>query len=377
MIDDAEARGEIERGRTRHRRAHERQHGHRAGDGRGRARLPHRAHDARVDVGRAPEAAAGVRSRARADAQGEGDGGRRRRGRTARGRARRVDPPAVREPVEPRGRTTARPGPEIESAAAGTTIAAFVAVWAPAAPSRAPDATSRSGTAARSRSRSSPPSRRSSLSACEARSSRRPRTASRESARTSFPATSTCGARWGRARDRRGGDRDGPPLAAEEGILVGISSGANVVAALRLAAREEFAGRARGDGGALHRRAVPEHPVVGGARVDACLATNGLRPSLAGGCSRCSRPGTTWRRATWRDDGAAAPLRRAAGQRFGARGRRSSRRGAAGGCALARPADSITVREVRRRRSTATVLDVPRQPGSASAETWRGAGRCR
>ncbi len=32
-------------------------------------------------------------------------------------------------------------------------------------------------------------------------------------------------------------------LAAEEGILAGISSGANVVAALRLAAREEFAGR--------------------------------------------------------------------------------------------------------------------------------------
>jgi len=32
-------------------------------------------------------------------------------------------------------------------------------------------------------------------------------------------------------------------LAAEEGIFVGISSGANVVAALRLAAREEFAGK--------------------------------------------------------------------------------------------------------------------------------------
>ncbi len=32
-------------------------------------------------------------------------------------------------------------------------------------------------------------------------------------------------------------------LAAEEGILAGISSGANVVAALRLAAREEFAGK--------------------------------------------------------------------------------------------------------------------------------------
>ena len=45
------------------------------------------------------------------------------------------------------------------------------------------------------------------------------------------------------------------------------------------------------------------------------------------------------------------------------------RRGAAGGCALARPADSITVREVLVALE-GTVLDVPRQPGSASAETW-------
>ncbi len=45
------------------------------------------------------------------------------------------------------------------------------------------------------------------------------------------------------------------------------------------------------------------------------------------------------------------------------------RRGAAGGCALARPADSITVREVVVALEGA-VLDVPRQPGSASAEAW-------
>ena len=45
------------------------------------------------------------------------------------------------------------------------------------------------------------------------------------------------------------------------------------------------------------------------------------------------------------------------------------RRGAAGGCALARPAESITVREVVVAIEGA-VLDVPRQPGSASAEAW-------
>ena len=84
-------------------------------------------------------------------------------------------------------------GPEIESAAGGHARSRRSwRAWAPAAPSRAPGATSRSGTPARSRSQSSPRSRRSSLSACEARSSRLPRTSSRESARTSFPATWTC-----------------------------------------------------------------------------------------------------------------------------------------------------------------------------------------
>jgi Rrf2 family protein len=45
------------------------------------------------------------------------------------------------------------------------------------------------------------------------------------------------------------------------------------------------------------------------------------------------------------------------------------RRGAAGGCTLARPADSITVREVVAALE-GVVLDVPRQPGSSTAEAW-------
>lgn len=46
------------------------------------------------------------------------------------------------------------------------------------------------------------------------------------------------------------------------------------------------------------------------------------------------------------------------------------RRGSAGGCRLARPADQVTVREVIEAMQGA-VLDVPRQTGSASAEFWQ------
>lgn len=45
------------------------------------------------------------------------------------------------------------------------------------------------------------------------------------------------------------------------------------------------------------------------------------------------------------------------------------RRGAAGGCALARPASEIAVREVVD-AINGQVLDAPRQPDSASAEYW-------
>ena len=44
------------------------------------------------------------------------------------------------------------------------------------------------------------------------------------------------------AVDQLGDALDGRAVAAEEGLLLGISSGANVAAALRLAASEELAG---------------------------------------------------------------------------------------------------------------------------------------
>lgn len=48
------------------------------------------------------------------------------------------------------------------------------------------------------------------------------------------------------------------------------------------------------------------------------------------------------------------------------------RRGASGGCALARPADEITMGDVVR-AVQGEVLDVPRSSGSAAAESWQGA----
>jgi len=46
------------------------------------------------------------------------------------------------------------------------------------------------------------------------------------------------------------------------------------------------------------------------------------------------------------------------------------RRGASGGCALSRPAEEITVREVVLALH-GEVLDIPHQQGSATAELWR------
>lgn len=50
----------------------------------------------------------------------------------------------------------------------------------------------------------------------------------------------------------------------------------------------------------------------------------------------------------------------------------SCRRGASGGCALARPADEITVSEIITALD-GDILDVPQQVGLASAEVWREA----
>lgn len=49
-------------------------------------------------------------------------------------------------------------------------------------------------------------------------------------------------------------------------------------------------------------------------------------------------------------------------------------RGAGGGCALARPAESISVGEIVR-AIQGTVLDVPHVSGSAASEMWAGAAR--
>jgi Rrf2 family protein len=53
------------------------------------------------------------------------------------------------------------------------------------------------------------------------------------------------------------------------------------------------------------------------------------------------------------------------------RGILSCHRGASGGCALARPADEITVCDIVR-AIQGQVLDVPRITGAASSEMWAG-----
>ena len=74
MVWDAEKRGVLDRGQGAD-RAHQRQHGHRARLRRGRARLPADADDARNDEHRAPQAARGLRGQAGPHRRRARDGG--------------------------------------------------------------------------------------------------------------------------------------------------------------------------------------------------------------------------------------------------------------------------------------------------------------
>ena len=101
MIDAAERDGLLEPGR-RDRRADQRQHRDRAGDGLRGARLRARADPARGDEPRADQAAALLRRRGPRDAFAGRDGRGDRARRADRRRARRVHAPAVLEPGQPR-----------------------------------------------------------------------------------------------------------------------------------------------------------------------------------------------------------------------------------------------------------------------------------
>ena len=237
IIDAAERSGELQPGRH-HRRGHQRQHRHRAGDGRRGPRLQGDPDDAGDDVHRAPGDVARLRRR---DRPHPGRGGHGRRGGQGqadhrrdrqRGRGRPVRQP--RQPGDPR--EDHRRGGLGRHRRQGRHLRRRHRHRRHDHRRRArPQGPQARGADRRRRAHGLPdPQRRRS----------RARTRSRASAPTSSPRCST-----GRSTTRSSTSSSTTPirvaraLGTDEGILGGISAGANVWAALELAKRPENAGK--------------------------------------------------------------------------------------------------------------------------------------
>ena len=308
MIDDAEARGADRARPLRARRAHQRQHRHRARDDRRGARLPRRC--SRCPSRCRSSAASCLRAYGAElvlTPQGDGHGrrGRERRTRSPPRSSGASIPGSSRTPPTPLRTTDHRPR-DRSTAVGDETSARSWPAWAPAARSagtgrylkehRRRHARDRGRARGVADHHAAPRGRAAHARPARHPGHRRELRSRRRSTSTVLDGVEHVTGEEAIAMARR--------FAAEEGLSSWVSrAGANVVAALRLAARPETRRQARRDRRAVDRRALPEHPAVGGDSSRCACRSDSTTPCACSWHSPCSRRTTRWSsaisRRTW------------------------------------------------------------------------------